>query len=363
MDLVRHAEGVSAPFGPLCLVVGGAGFLGKALVRALLARGCRVRALDRAPRPGGDDRLEVITADIRDVDAVRRAAAGCATVFHTAAVINLLGVCDRATRQEVFDINLGGTVNVVRACQEGRVPRLVYTSTNTVCFDPGPVVNGDETRPYAPRFIDIYGASKAEAERVVLAADGRAGVRTVAIRPAGLWGPGPGCYMILKFVEELAKGSLVATIGDGKALSDNTHVDNLVHAELLAAERLVVAPDEIGGQAYFITDEEQMNLMEWFRPLVEGLGYRVPRISIPASLMYGAAYAMEWLHRLGGPRPKMTRLEVHNLTTSFTFRTDRARRELGYRPLVQRDAGLRECLPYCRELMSNQLRSQCSLTR
>jgi nucleoside-diphosphate-sugar epimerase len=59
----------------------------------------------------------------------------------------------------------------------------------------------------------------------------------------------------------------------------------------------------------------------------------------------------------------MTRLEVHNLTTSFTFRTDRARRELGYRPLVQRDAGLRECLPYCRELVSNQLRSQCSLTR
>ena len=79
-------------------------------------------------------------------------------------------------------------------------------------------------------------------------------------------------------------------------------------------------------------------------------------VHVPERLMYLAAYLMEWVHRFGGPRPKMTRLEVHNLTSSFTFRTDRARRELGYRPLVQREEGLRACLPYYRDLL-------CSLRR
>lgn len=349
----------SGDLGPLCLVVGGAGFLGQALVRALLARGLAVRALDRVPFEG-DSRVEAITADVRDAEAVRRAAAGCDTVFHTAAVINLVGVCDEATRREVFDINLGGTENVLAACRAGGVPRLVHTSTNSVCFDPAPVEGADERKPYATRFIDVYAESKVAAERAVLAASGRDGLHTVALRPAGLWGPGR-CYMLHKFVEELAAGNLVARIGDGRSLSDNTHVENLVHAELLAAARLVTAPEVVGGQAYFITDEEPMNLMEWFRPLVEGLGYRLPRLTIPARLMYGAGYLMEWVHRLGGPRPKMTRLEVHNLTTSFTFRTDRARRELGYRPLLGRDQGLAECLPRLRELLEEKQRPRASL--
>ena len=350
-SLIREAK---ADLGPVCLVVGGAGFLGQALTGALLERGHRVRVLDRTPLPAGG-RAEQHLADIRDLGAVREATSGVSTVFHTAAVINLLGVYDRATRAEVFGINCDGTRNVIRACVDAGVPRLVYTSTNSVCFDPDPVVNGDESKPYATRFIDLYAESKVEAERDVLAADGVRGLRTVALRPAGLWGPGPGCYMLQKFVEELARGSLVATIGDGRAVSDNTHVANLVHAELLAAEKLVETPDAVGGRAYFITDEEQLNLMEWFRPLLEGLGYSMPRWSIPARLMYGIAYLMEWAHRLGGPRPKMTRLEVHNLTSSFTFRTDRARRELGYAPLIQREEGQRICLPYYREVLNAAL--------
>jgi nucleoside-diphosphate-sugar epimerase len=68
--------------------------------------------------------------------------------------------------------------------------------------------------------------------------------------------------------------------------------------------------------------------------------------------MYLVAHAMELAHYLGGPRPTMTRLEVHNLTTSFTFRTDKARRELGYRPQVRLADGLAACLPHCRELLA-----------
>lgn len=342
----------SQDLGPLCLVTGGAGYLGSRLVQALVDRGLRVRAFDRRPLDGPLARhpsVELVVGDLRDRRDVRRAARGCATAFHTAAVMNFLGVCRPSTRQEVFDINLEGTRHVLEACQTEGVPRLVYTSTNTVCYDDGPVHLQDESRPYAREPLDVYAQSKIAAESLLLAADGQ-GLRTTAIRPAGIWGSGPGCYMMAKFIDELRKGSLVVTIGDGTALADNTHVANVVSAELLAAEALVRAPATVGGQAFFVTDEEPMNLMEWFRPLIEGLGHRVPTRSIPAWPLYRAAHLLEWAHRFGAPRPFMTRLEVHNLTTTFTFRTEKARRVLGYRPLVQHAAGMKECLAYYRSI-------------
>lgn len=334
--------------GPTCLVTGGAGFVGRALTRALLDRGLKVRSLDRRPLDGDLARHPSVTAlvgDLRDREAVCAAARGCATVFHTAAVMNFLGVSRRSVRDEVFAINVEGTAQVVDACLRSGVARLVYTSTNTVCYDEGPVHLADEARGYARRPIDLYARSKIAAERLVLAADGPR-LRTVAIRPAGIWGPGPGCYMIEKFVSEVRAGRLVATVGDGTALADNTHVQNVVSAELLAAEALARSPDKAGGHAYFVTDEEPMPLMEWFRPLVEALGHRVPSRSIPAWPLYQIAHLSEWAHRFGAPKPFMTRLEIHNLTTTFTFRTDKARRELGYRPLVQHAAGMAECARY-----------------
>jgi 3beta-hydroxy-delta5-steroid dehydrogenase/steroid delta-isomerase len=330
--------------GPKGLVTGGAGFLGRALTRSLVERGYTVNTLDRRPGAESHKRVQAFTGDLRDYDVVLRAARGCSTVFHTAAVMNFLGICNRKTWREVYGINVEGTHNVIRACIEAQVARLVYTSTNTVCYSPGHLINGDESRPYADKCLDIYAKTKILAERAVLDADNQKKLRTVAIRPAGLWGDGDGCYMVSKLVDELFKGSFVATVGDGTSLADNTHVDNLVQAELHAAEKLIETPEIVGGQAYFVTDEEQMNLIEWFRPLIEGLGCRIPSRSIPTRVMYVLAFIMECLHLVGGPKPFMTRLEVHNLTTSFTFRCDKARRELGYRPAIGQVEGMKRCV-------------------
>jgi 3beta-hydroxy-delta5-steroid dehydrogenase/steroid delta-isomerase len=335
--------------GPACMVTGGAGFLGKALTRTLAARGYEVHALDVKPGFERHKLIKTFIGDIRDYETVRKAAAGCFTLFHTAAVMNFLGICDASTWRHVRSINVDGTLNVIRACHELGIPRLVYTSTDSVCYSEKPLVNGDESLPYPGKCLDIYAKTKIKAEKAVLEADGREGLRTVAIRPAGIWGPGEGCYMVSKLVSELKKGSFVATVGDCTSLADNTHVENLVAAEILAAEKLIVTPDVVGGQAYFITDEEQMNLIEWFRPLIEGLGYKIPTRSIPTRVMYGLAFLMEWLHRFGGPKPFMTRLEVHNLTSSFTFRCDKARRDLGYNPKFGRNEGMKQCLEYYRD--------------
>jgi 3beta-hydroxy-Delta5-steroid dehydrogenase / steroid Delta-isomerase len=339
-------------FGPACLVTGGSGFLGRALTRALLERGCTVHSLDVRADANPVPHVNYFTGDIRDYDAVRAAMEGCSTVFHCAAVMNFLGICRPSVRREVYGINVGGTENVIRACRETGARSLVYTSSHVVCFDTKPVLSGDESKPYAKRYLDLYAETKSAAEKLVLAANG-SDLRTASLRPGGIWGSSDDCYMFSKFIDQLLKGKLVATIGPADAIIDNTHVDNVVLAEILTAEGLVKKPDTVGGQAYFIVDDEPMNLIEWLRPLIEGLGYRVPTRSIPALPMYFLGFLAECLHYIGGPRPFMTRLEVHNLTAKFTFRQDKARRELGFKPVIGRDRGMKECVEFYKKYCNN----------
>ncbi len=339
-------------FGPACLVTGGSGFLGRALSTALIDRGCTVHSLDIRPDAKPIPHVKYFTGDIRDYNAVRTATRGCATVFHCAAVMNFLGICRPSVRREVYGINVEGTENVIRACRETGARSLVYTSSHVVCFDTRPVIAGDETKPYAKRYLDLYGETKTAAEKIVLAANGK-DLRTASLRPGGIWGSSDDCYMFAKFIDQLLKGKLVATIGPADAIIDNTHVDNLVLAEVLTAEGLVRKPGVVGGQAYFIVDDEPMNLMEWLRPLIEGLGYRVPERSIPALPMYFLGFLAECLHYIGGPRPFMTRLEVHNLTAKFTFRQDKARRDLGFKPIIGCEKGMKECVEFYKKHIAN----------
>jgi 3beta-hydroxy-delta5-steroid dehydrogenase/steroid delta-isomerase len=330
-----------ADVGQVCLVTGGAGYLGRHLVDALLTIGCTVRVLDMAPCPRDD--VEVLQGDIRDEALLARATEGVDTVFHAAAIISLLGVARASVRDKVFGINTRGTERVVAACRAAGVRRLVYTSSANVVID-RELVEADESAPYASTWIDLYGESKAQAEAQVLDAHTTDGLRTIALRPGGIWGGGDGGFMIRAFLDQVATGAFVATIGDGTAVVDNTHVRSLVYAELLAAKALTTRPDEVGGQPYFITDDERINGITWFRPITEGLDLPWPRRALPGRLMYGLAWLLEWSHDLGAPEPPLTRIGIAKLIRSSAFRIDRARNELGYEPLVKHEEGLRHHL-------------------
>jgi 3beta-hydroxy-delta5-steroid dehydrogenase/steroid delta-isomerase len=341
----------SGDIGPVCLVTGGAGFFGRCLVRRLVREGVRVRVLD-VVRASPEADVEHVVADLRDAEAVAKATEGVSTVFHTAALINLAGVVRADVRQKVTDVNVGGTENVITACRRHGVERLVYTSSNNVVFD-REIELGDESEPYAERAFDLYTMTKRESEKRVLAA-GKAGtLRTCSLRPGGIWAPYAGGVMIDKVVEQLAKGTFVARIGAG-ASADNTHVENLAEAQILAARALRLKPELVSGEAYFITDDEPMDSVEWFRPLVEALGYTMPERRIPAPLMYALAYGMEWASRLSGKPALVTRLEVLKVTRTHTFRIAKARAHLGYEPLIKRADGLLACLPFAQELVAKQ---------
>jgi 3beta-hydroxy-delta5-steroid dehydrogenase/steroid delta-isomerase len=167
------------------LVTGGSGFVGANLVTTLLDRGYRVRSFDRAPSPlPRHPNLVVLQGDVTDTTVCAAAVDGVDTVFHTAALIDLMGgasVTDEY-RQRSFAVNVGGTRNLVHAAQAAGVKRFVYTSSNSVVMGGQHIAGGDETLPYTDRFNDIYTETKVVAERFVLSQNGVGDLLTCAIR-------------------------------------------------------------------------------------------------------------------------------------------------------------------------------------
>jgi 3beta-hydroxy-delta5-steroid dehydrogenase/steroid delta-isomerase len=326
--------------GPVCLVTGGNGYVGKHLVRRLLELGCEVRALDLTPFHG-DGRVKSFVGDIRRMSDLGPACEGVDTVFHTAAIINTLTLARPSVRREVYGVNVHGTECVVRACQAAGVKKLIFTSSITVAVD-RPIRDGDETAPYVGTdgLRDLYSQSKSRAEKLVLQADDPNGLRTAAVRPGGVWGPGEGAMMVRDFLEHLAAGQFKATLGDGTSVTDNVHVDSVVDVHFLVAQKLSENPELVGGQAYFVSDDEPINPVLWYRPIVEALGYPWPRLRIPRQLAYAFAYFGELVHYLGGPFPTLTRRGVLSVCRDASFRPNKARAHLGYEPRTSAADGI-----------------------
>ena len=334
------------------LVTGGSGFVGANLVTELLDRGLEVRSFDRAPsRLPDHPRLEVLVGDITNPDDVSAAVAGIDTVFHTAAVIDLMGgasVTDEY-RKRSFDINVGGTERLVHAAQESGVTRFVYTASNSVVMGGQVISGGDETLPYTERFNDLYTETKVVAEKFVLGQNGVDGMLTCSIRPSGIWGRGDQT-MFRKVFESVLAGHVKVLVGSKHAKLDNSYVHNLIHGFILAAEHLVpggTAP----GQAYFINDGEPVNMFEFSRPVVEACGEPFPTFRVPARLVWLAMVVWQFVHfRFGAPKPLLEPLAIERISRDNYFSIAKAKRDLGYEPLFTTRQAMADCLPYYTDL-------------
>ncbi|WP_297599834.1 NAD-dependent epimerase/dehydratase family protein [Mycobacterium sp.] len=334
------------------LVTGGSGFVGANLVTTLLDRGHRVRSFDRAPSPlPPHPQLEVLQGDVTDTAVCAQAVDGVDTVFHTAAIIDLMGGASvtEEYRQRSFGVNVGGTENLVRAGQAAGVQRFVYTSSNSVVMGGQNIAGGDETLPYTGRFNDLYTETKVIAERFVLGQNGSpnggAGLLTCAIRPSGIWGRGDQT-MFRKLFESVIAGHVKVLIGRKSARLDNSYVHNLIHGFILAAQHLTpggTAP----GQAYFINDDEPINMFEFARPVIEACGENWPRVRVNGPIVRAAMTGWQRLHfRFGIPAPLLEPLAVERLYLDNFFSIAKASRDLGYQPLFTTEQALSECLPY-----------------
>lgn len=334
-------------------ITGASGFIGGKIAERLIADGRRVRVLSRRPLPELEARgAEVIPGDLDDMHALRRGCASAETVFHVAGRVGVWG-----PQQEFFRVNVGGTRNVLAACREAGVSRLIYTSSPSVVYNGGDLAGVDESAPLCTAAPCAYPTSKAAAEREVLSAHDKK-LSTIALRPHLVWGPGD--KNVVPRVLALARAGRLRIIGSGRNKVDVTHISNVVDAHLLAEGALTICNligykgsdrPGAGGKAYFITNGEPVILWDWINQLLRGVG--APEITKHVSLntAYAAGGLMEGLWRtlpLKG-EPPMTRFVAKELATDHWFDISAARRDLGYHPLMTVAEGVADLVAHYRK--------------
>lgn len=318
-----------------CLVTGGGGFLGLAVVKQLLARGHTVRTFQRNRYPALDAlQVESISGDLADARALAAAAQKIDVVFHVAAKAGVWG-----SYADFHAPNVLGTQNVLAACREHRVPRLVFTSSPSVVFDGSDENQITESTPYPKRYLAHYPRSKAIAERLVLAANSP-DFSTIALRPHLIWGPGDP-HLVPRILERARTGRL-SMIGSRKNLVDSTYIDNAAFAHVLAADHLSPTA-ACAGKAYFISNGEPVPMSDLIRQILAAAGLATVVPTINSHVAYAAGFAMEFTHKLLRLKhePMLTRFVARQLSTAHWFDLSAAKRDLQYEPLISIEEGMR----------------------
>jgi len=316
------------------LVTGGGGFLGSAIARRLHARGDHVAVFNRSDYPQlRGEGIECLRGDLADREAVLAACRGRDGVVHVGARAG-----PGLYRPDFVAANVEGTQHVIDGCRNHGVPVLVHTSSPSVVHAGGDIEGSDERLPYPAHFAAPYPETKAEAERRVLAANGQ-DLRTVALRPHLIWGPGDN-HLLPRLIARNRQRRLRLPAPDKKI--DTCYIDNAAEAHVLALADLL-GPGRSAGKAYFISNGEPRPVIEIMQHLLEAAG-ETPRIGrVPLPVARAAAAVIEPLWRLLRLRrdPPVSRFIVEHLATAHWFDIRAAERDFGYRPRVSLAEGLR----------------------
>ena len=312
----------------LNLVTGATGLVGSAVVRALLRKGQQIRVL---VRPTSDRRnlaglaIEIAEGSLEQPESLARAVTGCRYVYHVAADYRLW-VPDP---EPMFRTNVVGTRDLMIAALEAGVERVIYTSSVATL---GLIPEGsadEETPSRAEDMIGPYKRSKFEAEEIVRNLAHDRGLPVVIANPSTPVGPGdlkptPTGRMIL----EAARGQMPAFVDTGLNI---VHVDDVAEGHLAAAEK-----GRIGER--YILGGENMSLAEILAQVSLAAGRRAPSLRLPHGMLYPVAVGAELAARLTGREPLITLDGVRMSRKKMFFSSEKASRELGYRPRPAREA-------------------------
>lgn len=307
------------------LVTGGAGYTGGHLCRHLAGRGHKVRTL---ALPGSDTGalasagIEAVTGDLTKPETLDAAVRDVETVYHIAAVYREENVPKRL----FFDVNVGGTKNLIEASMRYGVKRFVHCSTVGV---QGDISNppATEEAPYNPG--DHYQESKMEGELLALRYFREKGAPIAVFRPVGIYGPGDTRF--LKLFRNVTK----PMIGSGNVLYHLTYIDDLVEGI-----RLVGETAGIEGQTFTLAGPRYTTLNELYAVIAGVLGTKPSRLRIPVWPFLAAGAACETVCRPLRVSPPIYRRRVDFFVKDRAFDIARAKRVLGYDPKIDLAEGL-----------------------
>ncbi|GER32737.1 3-beta hydroxysteroid dehydrogenase/isomerasefamily protein [Striga asiatica] len=329
-----------------CAVLGGRGFIGRTLVERLLKLGSWiVRVVDTAMAPDLEPSESLLSdalfagravyfqVDVRDESQIVEAVKGVSAVFYTESMDSFppdFYLC--------YNIIVQGAKNVVNACRECKVKRLIYNSSADVVFDNAhDICLGNESMPYSGQFRDMVTDLRTQAEALILFSNNVDGLLTCALRPCNVFGPGDKHFLPL--LVNVAKSSWAKfIIGSGNNLSDFTYVENVAYAHICAEESLSSQLATVSGKVFFITDLEPMKFWEFASVLLEGLGYLRPVISLPVWVVHRIVYLITLLHVKSESRKLDLCASIYIIASlasrTRTFSCSAAQNHIQYSPVV-----------------------------
>ncbi|XVE81022.1 hypothetical protein DITRI_Ditri15bG0029400 [Diplodiscus trichospermus] len=352
-----------------CVVLGGRGFLGRSLISRLLRLGgWIVRVADSAshsleldPSSASDTLLSdalcsgkasFCHVDVRDTSHIIEVTKGADVVFY----MEPTGL-DTDDFYNCYMVIVQGAKNVINACQECKVRRLVYNSSADVVFDGSQdILNGDESFTCPEKFQDMLVDLKFQAEGLIRLANNIDGLLTCILRPSNVFGPGDTKFVPL--LVNLAKSGLAKFItGSGENMSDFTYSENVAHAHICAAETLDSRIVSVAGKAFFITNLEPVMFWEFVSLILEGLGYQRPFIKFPAWMVSYILSLRQYINeKLGFKIYKysVSPQYIFQLAShTRTFNCLAAQKHLGYSPLVSLEDGIKSTIESFSHLAKN----------
>eukprot|EP00854_Cymbomonas_tetramitiformis_P006384 gene6384-7648_t len=271
--------------GKTCLVIGGSGNLGSAIVRLLCSRGATVRVFDVVAYKGP----ECVTfrkGDVRIQSDLMPSVEGCDIVFHTASIIDIRPI----PSPNMFDVNVNGTANIIHCCTTAGVQRLVYTSSIEVVSGGQDIVDGNEKMEVPLHHPLPYAATKSKAEASILAANS-AHMFTCALRPGYIIGE--GCIGLAIEMSKCIKQRDTYITAKLPTKISCVNVENCAQGHLLAAEKLDNV--DVKGNAFFIRDFEA-NVTELSSECLAAAGIKT--LMLPLTLAAAMAHVLDFANKL-----------------------------------------------------------------
>lgn len=313
-------------------LTGGSGYIGRNLIRHFGGRVIPVTALARSARSA-----EVVcnlgatpcSGDLFSANLVEDMS-GCDVLIHAAADLDH-GLGGDAQRR----VNEQGTHSVFEAAKAAGISRAIMISTESVLADGRPLVNVDESRAFPRRPAGSYSSSKARAEQLALSFN-EPGMTVIAVRPRMVWGR-DDTTALPQLMSAVQSGQF-AWISQGDYFTSTIHIANLC----AGIERAILKGT--GGEAYFLADEQPVQFRQFVTAMLGTQGVTAPQKSVPRSVLRLVAATGEVLNKASRGKfvPPLTLQAYATSAVEITLNIEKSKRELGYEPVMSREAGLAE---------------------